>query len=104
MIPLIGLHPLSGDWPDGPALRFVVDTAIDHVNQSPHILPGYKLNVTWINSGVSTGLVTNYREGGGGLQQVLPLRKGGGGGGSFSHAEGGGGGTQSVGVVFFAVA
>ena len=66
MIPLIGLHPLSGDWPDGPALRFVVDTAIDHVNQSPHILPGYKLNVTWINSGVSKGPVTNIGEGGGG--------------------------------------
>ena len=50
------------------------------------------------------GLVTNYREGGGGFKtggggahEVLPLRKG--GGGSFSHAKGGGG-TTNFGVVF----
>ena len=53
VIQLMGLHPLTGDWPDGPALRYVMDVAVEHVNNHPDILAGYKLNVTWIDSGVS---------------------------------------------------
>ena len=61
--------------------------------EGTHNAIGVSVGQTSLVSGQGKGLVTNYVEWGGGLQngrggacEVLPLRKGG-GGKSFSHAE-----------------
>lgn len=60
VLTLAGFHPLSGDWADGEALRYVSDETVLHINGYKDLLPGYKLNITWIDSKVSEEIIIHF--------------------------------------------
>lgn len=43
---LLGLFPLKGSWPGGLGQLPAVKLGIQHVNDNPNILPGYRLRMT----------------------------------------------------------
>ncbi len=43
---LLGLYPMGGStWPGGQGMLPASQMALDHINQDPSILPGYRLNI-----------------------------------------------------------
>ena len=55
---MLGMAPDSGEWANGETFRFASNAAIDHINSRNDILPGYNLNIIWVNSQV--GLLSQF--------------------------------------------
>ncbi len=51
---IVGLLPITGDWPGGIAVLETTKLALEHVNSRQDILPDYKLEFVYDNTVVRT--------------------------------------------------
>ena len=58
---ILGLFPMEDPVPGGLGIKPAVDVAINYVNRDVSMLPGYRLNMIWNNTKVSTLAVLSLR-------------------------------------------